>query len=151
MRSIGLSMEEIAVIYLLLPLTTFLAPPLTGYLVDQFGKYNYKPVLIGSFLLTAILHHSLQLIPHQERPGVVPAGYVMRHPRKNYVDVWWSPCANRECPAEEALDIVLELCEDHCLLAAEKGLVPNVNTTGDPGSTDDLELHVLNGNKTVNR
>lgn len=148
MQSIGLTMEEIAVIYLLLPLTTFLAPPLTGYLVDKFGKKNYKPVLIGSFLLTALLHHSLQLIPHQETPGVVPAGYVITHPKKMYVEVWWSPCANRECPEEEELDIVLDMCEDHCLLDDGKKK-PTVNNTMDPGNTDDLEFHVLNGNKTV--
>jgi MFS_1 like family len=30
MQSIGITVEEIAIIYLALPFTTFLAPPLTG-------------------------------------------------------------------------------------------------------------------------
>lgn len=30
MQSVGLTVEEIAIIYLALPLTTFLAPPVTG-------------------------------------------------------------------------------------------------------------------------
>lgn len=30
MQSIGLSVEEIAIVYLALPLTTFLAPPVSG-------------------------------------------------------------------------------------------------------------------------
>jgi hypothetical protein len=30
MQSIGLSVEEIAIVYLALPLTTFLAPPISG-------------------------------------------------------------------------------------------------------------------------
>lgn len=34
MQSIGLSVEEIAIVYLALPLTTFLAPPVSG-------TYNY--------------------------------------------------------------------------------------------------------------
>lgn len=32
MQSIGLTIEEIAIIYLALPFTTFLSPPLTGNL-----------------------------------------------------------------------------------------------------------------------
>lgn len=34
MQSIGITVEEIAIIYLALPFTTFLAPPITGNLQD---------------------------------------------------------------------------------------------------------------------
>ncbi|KAI9583894.1 hypothetical protein GQX74_010229 [Glossina fuscipes] len=78
MQSIGLTVEEIAIIYLALPFTTFLSPPITGFLVDKFGKY--KPVVVMSLLLNAIFHHSLLFIPQQEIPGVVPSAFVMRHP-----------------------------------------------------------------------
>ncbi|KAJ8986223.1 hypothetical protein NQ317_009929 [Molorchus minor] len=140
MQSIGLTMEQIAVIYLSLPFTTFLAPPVTGYLVDKFGKY--KPVVIVSFICTAALHHSLLLIPHQETPGVVPDGYVIRHPRKMIVEVWWSPCTSRECPVMEELDVVLDLCVDHCLLLDAKIVKQTVNESDDPGDKDDLVFHL---------
>ncbi|XP_050430525.1 uncharacterized protein LOC126839310 [Adelges cooleyi] len=114
MQSIGLSVEEIAIVYLALPLTTFLAPPVTGFLVDKFGQY--KPVLFISLALNAIFHHSLILIPQMETPGAVPSAYVMRHPESGKVDVWWSPCPSRECPEDEEINLVLDECDDHCLM-----------------------------------
>lgn len=114
MQSIGLTVEEIAIVYLALPLTTFLSPPVTGFLVDKIG--NYKPVVIFTLVLNAAFHHSLLLIPAMETPGVMPAAYVMRHPVTGKVDVWWSPCPSRECPEAEELDLVLDDCLDHCLL-----------------------------------
>ncbi|XP_068917217.1 major facilitator superfamily domain-containing protein 6-A isoform X2 [Tenebrio molitor] len=139
MQSIGLTMEEIAMIYLALPFTTFVAPPVTGFLVDKFGKY--KPVVIISFILTAALHHCLLLLPHQETPGVVPSGYIITHPRKGYVEVWWSPCPSRECPEDEELDVVLDMCVDHCLLKKKMAIAPFAGAA-DPGNTDDLSFHV---------
>lgn len=139
MQNVGLSMEEIALIYLALPFTTFLAPPLTGYLADRFGRY--KPLVIGSFILTAILHHSLLFMPQQELPGVVPEGYIIRHPKKMYVEVWWSPCPSRECPVNEELDIVLDLCYDHCLLKDGK-MLKRINTSDPEDPNDDLFIHI---------
>lgn len=37
MQSIGLTVEEIAIIYLALPFTTFLSPPITGEYLDGGG------------------------------------------------------------------------------------------------------------------
>ncbi|CAH1160196.1 unnamed protein product [Phaedon cochleariae] len=147
MQSIGLSMEQVGIIYLALPFTTFISPAATGYLMDKLGKY--KPIVITSFLLTAVLHHSLLLFPEQEMPGTVPSGYIIRHPKKMYVEVWWSPCTSRECPAAEELDVVLDMCVDHCLLRDAKFL-KNTNTKNlnmstddrDPGDTDDLSFHI---------
>ncbi|KAK9891521.1 hypothetical protein WA026_014758 [Henosepilachna vigintioctopunctata] len=138
MQSIGIEMEQIALIYLALPFTTFLAPPITELLVNKFGKY--KTVVIVSFMATAVLHHSLLLIPHKETPGIVPSGYVITHPKKLYVEVWWSPCPSRECPAEEELDVVLDMCVDHCLLKKKKkknSTIPVENT-----DKDDLTFHL---------
>lgn len=56
-----------------------------GFLVDKFGKY--KPVLLCTLLLNALFHHALFIIPQQEIPGVMPASYVMRHPRTGNVEV----------------------------------------------------------------
>ncbi|XP_050532954.1 uncharacterized protein LOC126900957, partial [Daktulosphaira vitifoliae] len=130
MQSIGLSVEEIAIVYLALPLTTFLAPPVSGFLVDKFGQY--KPVLFISLALNAIFHHSLILIPQTETPGAIPSAYVMRHPESGKVDVWWSPCPSRECPEDEEINLVLDECDDHCLMRdysiprEENDLVPKI-------------------------
>ncbi|XP_017849177.1 uncharacterized protein LOC108604281 isoform X1 [Drosophila busckii] len=114
MQSIGLTVEEIAIIYLALPFTTFLSPPITGFLVDKFGKY--KPVVVMSLLLNAIFHHSLLFIPQQEIPGVVPSAFVLRHPDSGDIEVWWSPCPSRECPEEPELDLAVHQCVDYCLM-----------------------------------
>ncbi|XP_064535318.1 uncharacterized protein LOC135426224 isoform X2 [Drosophila montana] len=114
MQSIGMTVEEIAIIYLALPFTTFLSPPITGFLVDKFGKY--KPVVVMSLLLNAIFHHSLLFIPQQEIPGVVPSAFVIRHPESGDTEVWWSPCPSRECPEEPELDLAVYQCVDYCLM-----------------------------------
>lgn len=153
MQSIGLSMEQIGIIYLCLPFTTFIAPPATGYLVDKFGKY--KPIVIGCFILTAVLHHSLLFMPQKETPGTVPNGYIIRHPKKMYIEVWWSPCPSRECPDDEELDIVLDYCVDHCLLRdakiakalkqyniSEDSPRKKAYESADPGDADDLSFRI---------
>lgn len=145
MQSIGITVEEIAIIYLALPFTTFLAPPITGFLVDKFGKY--KPVVVMSLLLNALFHHSLMLIPQQEIPGTVPSAYVMRHPHSGNVEVWWSPCPSRECPELEEIDIVVDECFDHCLMLDLNPKIerapprePSNANIDDP--LDDLNLHI---------
>lgn len=30
--------------------------------------------------------------------------------------VWWSPCPSRECPEDEEINLVLDECDDHCLM-----------------------------------
>ncbi|XP_050086556.1 uncharacterized protein LOC126571790 isoform X2 [Anopheles aquasalis] len=162
MQSTGLTVEEIAIIYLALPFTTFLSPPITGFLVDKFGRY--KPVVIMSLLLNALFHHSLMLIPQQEIPGKVPEAYVMRHPGTGNVEVWWSPCPSRECPEEEEMDIVVDQCLDHCLLLEQNPkieiappptdlpLVVTQNSADTNDPKDDLDLFVRKGpNKSKNK
>jgi len=41
MQSIGLSVEEIAIVYLALPLTTFLAPPVSGTYLFIFQVFFF--------------------------------------------------------------------------------------------------------------
>jgi len=41
MQSIGLSLEEIAIVYLALPLTTFLAPPVSGTYYNHSNWIHY--------------------------------------------------------------------------------------------------------------
>lgn len=33
-----------------------------------------------------------------------------------YAQVWWSPCPSRECPEREELNLVVDKCEDYCVL-----------------------------------
>ncbi|CAG4986214.1 unnamed protein product [Parnassius apollo] len=145
MQSIGLTVPEISFVYLALPFTTFLSPPITGFLVDRFGEY--KPVVITALILNAGFHHSLLLIPHQETPGIIPSAYVMRHPIKQSVEIWWSPCPSRECPDEdEQVDFVLDRCVDHCLL-----LRPTESPSSDPSDDkDDLDFHISHKIKPPN-
>ncbi|XP_070494972.1 major facilitator superfamily domain-containing protein 6 isoform X2 [Chironomus tepperi] len=149
MQSIGITVEEIAIIYLALPFTTFLAPPITGFLVDKFGKY--KPVVIMTLLLNAVFHHALFIIPQQEIPGSVPAAFVIRHPQSGNVEVWWSPCPSRECPEEEEINIVVDSCMDHCLLLElnpkiepipEKSTKAPVVRIGNTNEEDDLNFQI---------
>ncbi|KNC27653.1 hypothetical protein FF38_07092, partial [Lucilia cuprina] len=132
MQSIGLTVEEIAIIYLALPFTTFLSPPITGFLVDKFGKY--KPVVVMSLLLNAIFHHSLLFIPQQEIPGVVPSAFVMRHPDSGDIEVWWSPCPSRECPEEPELELAVNQCVDYCLLQESATTTTTASTLFSPST-----------------
>ncbi|OQV12734.1 hypothetical protein BV898_13054 [Hypsibius exemplaris] len=52
MKSLGISVTEIAVVLLLMPILTSAGPPLSGFLADRFG--NYKLVLIAFTMLSAI-------------------------------------------------------------------------------------------------
>lgn len=143
MRSIGLTIEQIALIYLALPFTTFLSPPVTGFLVDKFGQY--KPVVIISFVLSAAIHHSLLLIPHRETPGIMPSAYAMQHPNEN-VELWWSPCPSRECPdPEDRIHVELHHCVDHCLFQ-------NKYLSHIKDDNDGLRIkNMKNGNSTYNK
>ncbi|GBP13269.1 Major facilitator superfamily domain-containing protein 6 [Eumeta japonica] len=138
MQSIGLTVPEISFVYLALPFTTFLSPPITGFLVDRFGEY--KPVVITALILNAAFHHSLLLIPHQETPGAMPAAYVMQHPITKSVEIWWSPCPSRECPDEdEEVHFVLDRCVDHCLLSQ-----PTERSASDPADDkDDIDVQII--------
>ncbi|XP_058118432.1 major facilitator superfamily domain-containing protein 6-like [Anopheles ziemanni] len=61
MQSIGLTVEEVASVYLTLLFTSCLSPPLTGFLIDRFGRY--KPVLLSSIVLNLVAHHCIHFIP----------------------------------------------------------------------------------------
>ncbi|XP_043657292.1 uncharacterized protein LOC122622701 isoform X1 [Drosophila teissieri] len=146
MQSIGLTVEEIAIIYLALPFTTFLSPPITGFLVDKFGKY--KPVVVMSLLLNAIFHHSLLFIPQQEIPGVVPSAFVLRHPDSGDIEVWWSPCPSRECPEEPELELAVHQCVDYCLMQEQVNPQLYTNTPAYATSTSTTQRSQLTATTT---
>lgn len=114
-----------------------------GFLVDKFGKY--KPVVILTLLLNALFHHALFIIPQQEIPGQMPSAFVMRHPNSGNVEVWWSPCPSRECPQAEEIYIVVNSCQDYCLLLEQNPKIEPLphSPTKYPGTRND-ELFDLN-------
>ncbi|XP_055540675.1 uncharacterized protein LOC129727167 [Wyeomyia smithii] len=110
MQSLGLTVGEIATVYLTLLFTTCLCPPISGYIVDRFGQY--KPVLMVCLVLNIVAHHSLDLIPRRQ-----PFELIMVQPRLSfttadkgsiYLD---QPCSQAECPNASLLQ--LKLCQ-HC-------------------------------------
>lgn len=67
--------------------------------------------------------------------------------------MWWSPCPSRECPDEEELNIIVDLCVDHCvLLELEQNpkieIIPQQSTkspvirTGNANQEDDLNFKI---------
>jgi hypothetical protein len=58
MQSIGITVEEIAIIYLALPFTTFLAPPITGICIPEPSFAPRKEINFE----TALLPHLSSLI-----------------------------------------------------------------------------------------
>jgi len=62
MQSIGLSVEEIAIVYLALPLTTFLAPPVSG-------TYNHISgyITIGATILEIRPLYKISVIKHNSQ------------------------------------------------------------------------------------
>ena len=61
MKDIGLSINDIALIYAVLPFTIFIAPPAIGYLADKLGSFTR--VLFLTLLGTGIFHTALLFIP----------------------------------------------------------------------------------------
>lgn len=46
----------------------------------------------------------------------MPSAYIMKHPKQNTIETWWSPCPSRECPEEDKINLIINQCVDHCLL-----------------------------------
>lgn len=62
MQSVGLTIEEIAIIYLALPFTTFLAPPITG----KKGEWAFVRMRLNScctWIRIYVVRFGLQYIP----------------------------------------------------------------------------------------
>ncbi|XP_054708752.1 major facilitator superfamily domain-containing protein 6-like [Uloborus diversus] len=61
MKELGLTVEETAVVYTLLPITQFLSSPLAGFIADRIGKY--RDVLLLSILMTIVIATALLYVP----------------------------------------------------------------------------------------
>ncbi|XP_055331684.1 major facilitator superfamily domain-containing protein 6-like [Paramacrobiotus metropolitanus] len=54
MRSVGLTLTEIAFIYAILPFVSCIGPPVCGWLADRIG--NYRLVFVGCVIINVITH-----------------------------------------------------------------------------------------------
>ncbi|XP_042873043.1 uncharacterized protein LOC122253799 [Penaeus japonicus] len=61
MQQLGLNVEEIAIMYAVLPLASLLGPPATGMIADKFGKYNI--MFIINIILTGVFHTLMLQVP----------------------------------------------------------------------------------------
>lgn len=66
MRHLGLSVEEVAIVYSILPFVQALGSPLAGLLADKLG--NYKPVLVIALIVSILTSLVLMLIPSAGNP-----------------------------------------------------------------------------------
>ncbi|KAK7068369.1 hypothetical protein SK128_017573, partial [Halocaridina rubra] len=107
MRELGLSMQQIGIIYAFLPIVSILGPPLSGLVADRSG--SYKLVVLINMLLTTFLHVALLYVP-KESPNKI-----------------WVACGTTEQPllgdkcmhcheqgVNENFTLVLEKCEAKC-------------------------------------
>ncbi|KAH9393498.1 hypothetical protein TYRP_021633 [Tyrophagus putrescentiae] len=66
MRALGITVEETAFVYTILPFAAVLGSPIAGFIADKLG--NYKPVLCSSLVVTVITSVALMFIPSAGDP-----------------------------------------------------------------------------------
>jgi predicted MFS family arabinose efflux permease len=113
MQSIGLTVEEIATIYLVMLFTTFMAPSLTGFLVDKFGKY--KPVLITYLIINLLSHHALNILPKRDYSHHLPDTLAIKETTDGGWELMWAPCNSQNCKSESHVREYANHCLAHSL------------------------------------
>ncbi|CAG0887735.1 unnamed protein product [Darwinula stevensoni] len=142
MKQLGMSYEQIAIIYAVLPFTSFLGPPITGeegrtsrvrrvvtgLIADKFG--NYKPVLLLCLVTNAVFHSLLVALPAYKREEVAKRGMGFGCGGGAFVEVrggsgcnvsgwigdWRVERCRRGCAGEEGVEEALKVCDaGHCL------------------------------------
>ncbi|KAI9554090.1 hypothetical protein GHT06_019362 [Daphnia sinensis] len=82
MQQVGLNIQEIAIIYSVLPFVTCIMPPLAGMLADKFNRY--KLVLILSVSLAVLFHTLLLHVDARISPENSPVRNVTEIPASVY-------------------------------------------------------------------
>lgn len=147
MKDIGISVENIAIIYAVLPFTSLISSPLVGFLADKLGSYT--KVIMMSVTGDAILFSLLLLIPKvkyitQASPGL---NFTMTI---DHAHLKWNPCpdgSERALHLENGLSLdTLEL--SNCLLQCPYSDVFNpcevLSNGADFCSRDSKLLHLNN-------
>ncbi|CAG2102740.1 unnamed protein product [Medioppia subpectinata] len=66
MRQLGITVEETAIVYTVLPITQVIGPPIAGFIADKLG--NYKIVLIVNLIITIITSVGIMFVPSSGDP-----------------------------------------------------------------------------------
>ncbi|XP_064113349.1 uncharacterized protein LOC135219996 isoform X1 [Macrobrachium nipponense] len=61
MQQLGITVEEIATMYAVLPLASLIGPPITGLVADKFGRYGFMFNI--NIILTGLFHTLLLHVP----------------------------------------------------------------------------------------
>ncbi|XP_076032426.1 major facilitator superfamily domain-containing protein 6-like [Oratosquilla oratoria] len=118
MQSLGITVEEIAIIYAVLPVSSLLGPPIAGLLADRFGRYSL--VLMVNMVLTAIFHTMLLYVPPMP---TVPSGTLGFQCHPEGYSLAWKDGAG--CLVPNNVTTLLRL--ERCLFACDG--VPPLNET----------------------
>ncbi|KAK7067024.1 hypothetical protein SK128_018617 [Halocaridina rubra] len=68
MQQLGITLEEIAIMYAVLPIASLLGPPITGLVADKFGRYGFMFNI--NIILTGVFHSLLLHVPPAPRPSL---------------------------------------------------------------------------------
>lgn len=66
MRQLGLTVEETAIVYTVLPFVQVIGSPIAGLIADRIG--NYKPVLFISLIMSILTSLALMVVPSSGDP-----------------------------------------------------------------------------------
>ncbi|CAL4114181.1 unnamed protein product, partial [Meganyctiphanes norvegica] len=107
MQEIGLTYEQIGIIYAVLPVSSLMGPPIAGLFADRTGKY--KLVLLITMIMSAVMHTLLLLVP------VVPKNpLILSCDAEGHTLSWASchPCFELQNNTRQ--EMILEKCQWEC-------------------------------------
>lgn len=153
MRQLGLSIEETAIIYSLVPFAQLLGPYAASFLGDKYGSYKFA--LLGCLMLTALSGTSLLLVPQAVGPPVPPPAIHLMCGPSLELEVVVDHCGDEHgaCP-EPSPGLALPVQLSDCSLDCPYGDWPHGTDDAGICFTDDYdnkECHVMNENDTLAR
>nr|XP_037270714.1 major facilitator superfamily domain-containing protein 6-A-like [Rhipicephalus microplus] len=153
MRQLGLSVEETAIIYSIVPFAQLLGPYAATFLGDKYG--SYKCALLGCLMLTALSGTSLLLVPQALGPPVPPPAIHLHCGPSFELEVVVDHCGDEHgaCPEPSpglALPVLLSDCRPEC---PDTEWLHAIDETGICFADDhgNKECHVVSENDTLAR
>ncbi|KAK2714784.1 major facilitator superfamily domain-containing protein 6-A-like [Artemia franciscana] len=114
MVEVGLSIEEIGLIYAVLPFASFAGPPIAGMIADYIG--NYKLVLHISLFFTGLFYTLLLMVDAKGLPrNMTNTTMATFQCSQNTTELIWSKCENScDLSTELNLTLLMETCHSEC-------------------------------------